>query len=266
MPGGSGCCKPSPSKPLTRIRKTGCSPSCSLGSTGTNKPKRPANPNSNEPISKPPNRPSRKEPQTTNTALANQAKGSLADWPNQVRAVEVVDNGDGTLSLFGTMLDFTAESCMERRFRRLSVMDYVSGWEASHVGTALDRNVELVIIGKPRNESRTPQLIEQYGLKDIVTGKRFWAHGPAGDPEPNASPVLYWFGLRRNADKTVDWVPHLIDDLSGTGTQVMARDHNGDGLPDVLVGNKHGVHVFTHHAKTVTKAEWEAAQPKPLAR
>ena len=103
------------------------------------------------------------------------------------------------------------------------------------------------------------------GLKDIVTGKRFWAHGPAGDPEPNASPVLYWFGLRRNADKTVDWVPHLIDDLSGTGTQVMARDHNGDGLPDVLVGNKHGVYVFTHHAKTVTKAEWEAAQPKPLA-
>jgi len=103
------------------------------------------------------------------------------------------------------------------------------------------------------------------GLKDVVTGKRFWAHGPAGDPEPNASPVLYWFGLRRNADKTVDWVPHLIDDLSGTGTQVMARDHNGDGLPDVLVGNKHGVYVFTHHAKTVTKAEWEAAQPKPLA-
>ena len=24
------------------------------------------------------------------------------------------------------------------------------------------------------------------GLKDIVTGKRFWAHGPTGDPEPNA--------------------------------------------------------------------------------
>jgi glycosyltransferase involved in cell wall biosynthesis len=33
----------------------------------------------------------------------------------------------------------------------------------------VDRNVELVIIGKPRRESRTPQLIEQYGLGDIVT-------------------------------------------------------------------------------------------------
>lgn len=71
--------------------------------------------------------------------------GSLADWPNQARAVEVVDNGDGTLSILGTMIDFIAESCMERRFRRLSMMDYASAWEPSHVGTALDRNVELVI-------------------------------------------------------------------------------------------------------------------------
>jgi hypothetical protein len=71
--------------------------------------------------------------------------GSIADWPNQARAIEVVANGDGTLSLLGTMIDFTATSCMERRFRRLAMMDYLSAWEASHVGTALDRNVELVI-------------------------------------------------------------------------------------------------------------------------
>ena len=34
------------------------------------------------------------------------------------------------------------------------------------------------------------------GLKDIVTGKRFWAHGPHGDVEPKAPAVLYWFELR----------------------------------------------------------------------
>ncbi|MDB4931791.1 MAG: hypothetical protein JWM10_4275 [Myxococcaceae bacterium] len=71
--------------------------------------------------------------------------GSIADWPNQARAIEVVANGDGTLSLFGTMIDYAATSCMERRFRRLAMMDYLSAWEASHVGTALDRNVELVV-------------------------------------------------------------------------------------------------------------------------
>ena len=83
------------------------------------------------------------------------------------------------------------------------------------------------------------------GLKDIVTGKRFWAHGPAGDPEPGAAPVLYWWQLVRNADKSVDWVPHLVDDNSGVGTQVVARDLNGDRRPDIIVGNKRGVFVFT---------------------
>jgi hypothetical protein len=106
--------------------------------------------------------------------------------------------------------------------------------------------------------------IDGDGLKDLVTGKRFWAHGPEGDPEPNAAPVVYWFQLRRNADKSVDWIPHQVDDLSGTGTEVKARDYNGDGKPDILVGNKHGVYVFTHVTKNVSAAEWQAAQPKPL--
>jgi len=102
------------------------------------------------------------------------------------------------------------------------------------------------------------------GLKDIVTGKRAWAHGPEGDPEPNGTPYVYWFQLQRASDGTVDFVPHLIDDASGVGTQVMAQDYNGDGLPDVVVGNKRGVFVFTHQAKSASREEWEAAQPKPL--
>src|SRR5690606_24955035 len=39
------------------------------------------------------------------------------------------------------------------------------------------------------------------GLLDIVTGKRFWAHGPDGDPEPSATPVLYSFLLKREGGK-----------------------------------------------------------------
>lgn len=81
------------------------------------------------------------------------------------------------------------------------------------------------------------------GLKDIVTGKRFWAHGPNGDAEPGAPAVLYWFKLVRNQDG-VDWVPHLIDDDSGVGTQITAKDINQDGLPDVISSNKKGIHLF----------------------
>lgn len=103
------------------------------------------------------------------------------------------------------------------------------------------------------------------GLKDIVTGKRFWAHGPTGDAEPNAAPVLFWFKLVRGKDRAVDFVPTQIDDNSGIGTQVVAGDVNGDKKPDVIVGNKKGTFVFLQETKKVSKAEWEAAQPKGSA-
>ncbi|MGA2497739.1 MAG: VCBS repeat-containing protein [Tepidisphaeraceae bacterium] len=82
------------------------------------------------------------------------------------------------------------------------------------------------------------------GLKDIVTGKRWWAHGPKGDVDPMADPVLYWFQLKRNPDKSVSWIPHLVDKESGVGTQVVAHDLNGDGIADFIVGNKRGCFVF----------------------
>ena len=82
------------------------------------------------------------------------------------------------------------------------------------------------------------------GLMDIVSGKRFWAHGPKGDAEPNAWPVAYWFELKRDGGKAT-YTAHLIDDNSGVGTQVMAVDVNGDKKLDVVVGNKRGVFVNT---------------------
>ncbi len=103
------------------------------------------------------------------------------------------------------------------------------------------------------------------GLKDIITGKRYWAHGPGGDAEPAAPAVLYWFKLTRTA-AGVEYVPYEIDNDSGVGTQVMAADVTNDGLVDVLVGNKKGHFVFVQETRKVSAEEWEKAQPKPLAK
>ncbi|MBM3991026.1 MAG: DUF1080 domain-containing protein [Planctomycetes bacterium] len=91
------------------------------------------------------------------------------------------------------------------------------------------------------------------GLDDVVTGKRWWSHGQAGDPQPNIRPGLYWFGLVRGANGP-QFVAHLADDQSGVGTQVTTGDVDGDGLVDMVVSNKRGTFVVSQ--RRWTQAEW----------
>ena len=89
--------------------------------------------------------------------------------------------------------------------------------------------------------------IDADGLPDIVTGKRRWAHGPMGDEDPMAPPVLCWFRLVRDpaAPGGARFVKHQVDADSGVGTQLWTGALDGDARPDIVVGNKHGVFVFT---------------------
>lgn len=69
---------------------------------------------------------------------------AIADHPGQGRMIELVDNGDGTLSIFATLVDFDTDSCMERRYRALMTMEWVTGWIGDTSRNPEDLNVELV--------------------------------------------------------------------------------------------------------------------------
>jgi len=85
--------------------------------------------------------------------------------------------------------------------------------------------------------------VNRDGLMDLVTGKRWHAHN-GRDPGGSEPAVLYWFELQRPEKGRWRYVPHLIDEDSGIGTQFTVCDFNGDGKADIVTSNKKGVHLF----------------------
>lgn len=86
------------------------------------------------------------------------------------------------------------------------------------------------------------------GLPDIVTGKRWWSHGDNySGPGGQDTPVLYWFKLSRGPHGRVSWIPHMINNRVGIGTQMAVTDVNKDHSPDVVIAARRGVAVFLNH-------------------
>jgi hypothetical protein len=83
------------------------------------------------------------------------------------------------------------------------------------------------------------------GSMDIITGKRWWSHGYIYDENDLTDPpVLYRFKLVRKPGGTIEWVPTLIHNASGVGTQIVAKDINQDGKPEILTTARKGTFVF----------------------
>ena len=75
------------------------------------------------------------------------------DWPEQSRIVEIVDNLDGTLSIFGTIVDhsgpiarggLSTTTALAALSRELAANDWQDRTDARR-GSVEDRNVELVV-------------------------------------------------------------------------------------------------------------------------
>jgi hypothetical protein len=138
----------------------------------------------------------------------------------------------------------------------------IAWFEQKRDGDKIDW-IKHLIVGTPTEGGETGVVFSQAhavelvdidgdGVMDFVSGKRHWAHGDHGDPEPNAPSVLYWFQLKRDGGKAT-YTAHKIDEASGVGTQVVAGDLNGDKKPGIIVGNKNGTFVFLQQSDSDEK-------------
>jgi hypothetical protein len=85
------------------------------------------------------------------------------------------------------------------------------------------------------------------GILDFIVGKRYWSHADTYlDPDPNGAPVLYWYRTVRNpkAPGGAEFVPELIHNRSGAGSDLLAVDLNGDGAMDIVTSTGRGTFIF----------------------
>jgi hypothetical protein len=85
------------------------------------------------------------------------------------------------------------------------------------------------------------------GIPDFIVGKRYFSHLDTNiDPDPRGSPVLYWYKTVRDpkAPGGARLVPHLIDNHSGVGSDVLAVDLNHDGAMDIVTATRFGSFIY----------------------
>lgn len=71
---------------------------------------------------------------------------AIADWPHQMRIVELHDQDNGWLTITGIALDFSTEGDpLAAEGRELGILDFTSNWVVDGSGTPQDRNVRLWI-------------------------------------------------------------------------------------------------------------------------
>lgn len=85
------------------------------------------------------------------------------------------------------------------------------------------------------------------GIPDMVVGKRLYSHLESHlDPDPYGPAVLYWYRTVRNPKALggAEFIPELINNRSGVGSQFVVKDLNGDGAPEIVISCSKGTFIF----------------------
>jgi len=89
--------------------------------------------------------------------------------------------------------------------------------------------------------------IDNDGVMDYIVGKRVFTHlDNLFDPDAYGPPVIYWYRTVRDksAPGGARFVPELIHNRSGAGSQITAIDLNKDGAVDLITSTNRGTFIF----------------------
>jgi FG-GAP-like repeat len=130
-------------------------------------------------------------------------------------------------------------------------------WWFENTGTNAAPKFEYRLISDALSQTHALHYVDINGdgEKDLVTGKRWWAHGPGGDDSPNVEPFMIWYEIHKKKGAAPRFIPHLISESLGTGmgTQFTIGDIDGDKLPDLIMSNKRGTNVILQRRSGAAK-------------
>jgi hypothetical protein len=120
-------------------------------------------------------------------------------------------------------------------------------WQ-NNEGTAAEPKYKAHLIDEKFSQTHALNYadINRDGTPDLITGKRFYAHGPKGDPDPMGEVVMFWYEVKKTKGQPPQFIPHKIEEGVGTGvgTQFLVTDVNGDGKLDIVLSNKKGTNLL----------------------
>lgn len=113
------------------------------------------------------------------------------------------------------------------------------------------------------SEAHAARFVDMSGdrVPDFIVGKRYWSHLESyNGPDPYGPAVIYIYRVVRKPGVPggAEFVPELVHNKSGVGSQFEVSDLNKDGRPDIAVATAYGTHVFL----TKPAAAAPAAAPK----